>query len=61
MIQAPNDERPIRSMPQTTDEETEPQVEILAGFSLHAATTQGKVQVILNEHAESLVPTPPKF
>ena len=55
------DEVPRRAVPQTADEETEPQVEILAGFGLHAAAAQREVEVVLDEYAEGLVPTSPKL
>ena len=48
-------------MPQAADEEAEPQVEILASFSLYAAAALGEVQIVLDEHAEGLVPTSPKL
>ena len=54
-------EVPRRTMSQTADEEAEPQVEVFARLSLHAATTQGEVEVIFNEYAEGLVPTTPKL
>ena len=56
-----NHKVPCRAVPQAADEEAEPQVEVFAGFGLHAATTQGEVEVVLDEHAESLVPTAPKL
>ena len=54
-------EVPRRAMPQAADEEAEPQVEVFACFGLHAAATQGEVEVVLDEHAEGLVPTTPKL
>ena len=54
-------EVPRRAVPQTADEEAEPQVEIFARFGFHAATTQREVEVVFDEHAESLVPTTPKL
>ena len=54
-------EVPRRAMPQATDEEAEPQVEVFPRFGFHAATTQREVEVVLDEHAESLVPTTPEL
>ena len=54
-------EIPRCAVPQARDEEAEPQVEVLAGFGLHTAAAQGEVEVVLDEHAEGLVPTPPKL
>ena len=54
-------EVPRRAVPQTADEEAEPQVEVFAGFGLYAAATQREIQIILDKHTEGLVPTSPKF
>ena len=54
-------EVPSRAVPQAADEEAEPQVEVFARFGLHAAAAQGEVEVVLDEYAESLVPTSPKL
>ena len=54
-------EVPCRAMPQAADEEAEPQVKVFAGFGLHAAAAQGELEVVLDEHAEGLVPTSPKL
>jgi len=54
-------EVPRCTVPQAADQEAEPQVEVFAGFGLHAAAAQGEVEVVLDEHAEGLVPTAPKL
>ena len=54
-------EVPSRAVPQAADEEAEPKVEVFACFGLHTATAQGEVKIVLDEHAEGLVPTPPKL
>lgn len=56
-----NYEVPRSPVPQTADKEAEPQVEIFAGFGLHSTTTQGKIEIVLDEHTEGLVPPTPKL
>ena len=52
---------PRGAVPQSADKETEPQVEILARLGLHPAAAQREIQIVLDEHAESLVPASPKL
>ena len=56
-----NHEVPRRAVPQSADEEAEPKVEVFPRLSLYPTAAQGEVEVVFDEHTESLVPTPPKL
>lgn len=56
-----NHEVPRRAVPQSADEEAEPKVEVFPRLGLHPTAAQGEVEVVFDEHTESLVPTPPKL